>query len=124
MPDYMKKIITIVVSADIESYIAADSEGGYYVLTLDDTKEIELNDRLEGEFDGEGTLFYPVRNLTQQIDVSICLETWDCSLKSAIDTLLGFVGQKDAVVFAGHKRIELPSPNAASLIHDAVTHAP
>ena len=116
----MRKTLTIIVAADIDSFIGVDSDGSYYVLTLDDDRDIELNDRLEGRFDGEGSLFYSVKNLTQREDVKICLEDWECSLTSAIATILAFAKQNKAVVFAGNERIELPCPDPASQILNAV----
>jgi hypothetical protein len=75
--------IQIVAAADIGSFVARDEDWAFYVLTLDDVREIDCGDVLSGTFDGVGSLFYPVRNLTKGEDVRICLETWESPLAPA-----------------------------------------
>ena len=89
--------IRIVTTADIGSFIAATTNGNYIVLTLDDTLDIDVGDNLSGTFDGNGDLFYRVRNLTKGKDVGICLENWDCTVESAIESLLSMIKTPCAV---------------------------
>ena len=79
--------IKVVAKNDKGCFAGLDSEGNYYVLTLDDIREIQLGDVLEGEFDGIGSLFYSVRNLSQGGSVKICLESWESTQAQAFDFL-------------------------------------
>jgi hypothetical protein len=106
--------IRMVAAAVIGSFVAVDSKSAYYVLTLDDdTKGIELGDILSGTFDGTGSLFYSVRNITRREDVRICLEDWECSVEVAIKHILGFM-KTPGLICAGTKRLVSDADNVAT----------
>jgi hypothetical protein len=107
--------IRIVAIANIGTFMAGDADGNYSVITLDDTKDVDLGDVLNGTFDGRGSLFYSVDNLTKKEKVRICLEHWDCTLAGAIQALLEFNGVR--TVDAGAKRFVIKSMDAARQIH-------
>lgn len=115
--------IRIVAVGDIGSYIAVDDNGGYYVLTLDDTHDIELGDILSGTFDGHGSLFYSVRNLTKREDVRICLENWDCLLVAAIESLLSLMRSRSGSIVTGSKRFLSHSDGVADQLRDEILRA-
>ena len=112
--------IRVVATADIGSFIARDKEWAYYVLTLDDSREIDFGDSITGTFDGRGSLFYEVRNVTKGEDVRICLETWETSLTTSIEMLLGFMASHPGKIFVGPKRFESNAPGVAHLLEQEI----
>lgn len=110
--------IRVVAFANIGTFIAGDSDGNCHVITLDDTKDIDLGDVLSGKFDGMGSLFYSVDNLTKRQSVRICLEHWDCDLAGAVQALLDFAGVTS--VDAGAKRFVAQTPDVARQIQDEI----
>lgn len=115
--------ITVVAAAQNGSYIAKDDDGSYYVITLDDRRDIDCRDVLAGKFDGRGSLFYAVRNVTKTEDVRICLETWESPLGPAIKMLLGFMSSRPGRVFVGRMQFRSDAPGVASRLHEAILRA-
>jgi hypothetical protein len=111
--------IRMIAMSNREVYVASDTDGNYYVLSLDDTRELGLGDFLSGVFDGHGSLFMTVKNLTQGHDIRICLEDWECSLNGALGHLLRL--STPSRFFVGSKTIEADSHDAAGqLRHEIV----
>jgi hypothetical protein len=106
--------ITVVAIANIGTFVAGDRDENYCVITLDGTKDIDLGGILSGTFDGRGSLFYTVNNLSKRETVRICLEHWECSLPGAIQSLLEFNGVH--TFLAGRKRFVLDSQDTAGKI--------
>ncbi len=112
--------IRIVAEADIGSFIAVGPEGNYFVLTLDDIKDIELGDVLSGTFDDDGSSPYSVKNTTEQEDVQIVLEALECSADMAIKHLLEFMRAKPGVIFVGGKRFSSDMKDIAHQIRSEI----
>ena len=107
--------IRVVAIANIGTFVAGDSDDeNYCVITLDDTKDIEIGDVLSGTFDGQGSLFYTVQNSTKREPVRICLEHWECDLPGAVQALLDFKGVQ--TVLAGSKRFVTDTHDVARRI--------
>jgi len=106
-------------SGGIGSFIAADEDGSYIVLTLDDTRDIDLGDVLSGTFDGHGSLFYSVRNLTKSEDIRICLENWECALSAAIQSLLSMI-RSPCGITAGSGRFISDADDVARKLFDEI----
>jgi len=80
--------LKIIAKSDRDIFVGVDADGDYSVVSLDDTKEIELRDVLSAKAwnDREGE-WKTVKNLTKKESVRICLESWGCSRASAFDLL-------------------------------------
>ena len=115
----MEMEIRVVAAADIGSYIGLDEEGGFYVLTLNDTKDIELADLLLGRLQGHGT-HSTVRNVMTGEDVEICLESWDCPLDFAINMLLSMMAGRRCSIAAGSKQFRADAPNVGVLLRNEI----
>jgi len=112
--------ITLVAAADVGAYIARDHDGAYYVVTLDDTRDMHCGDVLAGAFDGEGALFYTVRNLTQREDVRICLEYWESPLGPAIDMFLSSISSRPGKILVGQIQFPSDASGLANLLEKAI----
>lgn len=112
--------IRIVAAAVIGSFIAADPNGSYVVITLDDTKDIEVGDVLAGSFTDSDGLFKTVRNVTRREEVRICLESWDCTLDQAIKLILEFMKSKAGVIVAGAKRLVSDANDVAGQLRNEI----
>lgn len=102
--------IQVVAATHSSIYLAVDSDSRFYVLTLDDTRPIECEDILRGRFDGNGSLFYSVRNVTSGHAVRICLENWDCPLELAIEMILNFLSANPGFIKVGKKTFGSNTP--------------
>ena len=112
--------IHIVAAAVIGSFIAADPNGSYVVITLDDTKDIKVGDVLAGSFTDSDGLFKTVRNVTRREEVRICLESWDCTLDQAIKLILKFMESKPGVIIAGAKRLVSDANDVAGQLRNEI----
>jgi hypothetical protein len=115
--------ITVVAAAQNGSYIAKDDDGSYYVITLDDTRDIDCGDVLAGKFDGRGSLFYAVRSVTKKEDVRICLETWESPLGPAIKMLLNFMSSGSGKIWVGARQFQSNAPGVSGRLHEAILRA-
>lgn len=113
--------IRIIAAAAIGSYNAVDDDGWYYVITW--TRDIECGDVLAGNFDGRGSLFYAVRNVTKRENVRICLENWESALGPAIKMLMNFMASKPGRIWIGPMQFQSDAPGVASRFHDAIVRA-
>ena len=73
----------IIAKSDRSVFVGTETDGGFCVLSLDDSVDIELGDVLRGTFDDSDGLFKDVYNETQQETVHICVENWGCSQQVA-----------------------------------------
>jgi hypothetical protein len=112
--------ITVVAAAQNGSYIAKDVDDSYYVITLDDTRDIDCGDVLGGTFDGHGSLSYSVRNVTKKEDVRICLEDWESPLIPAIGILLNFMSWRPGKILVGNKEFKSVTPGVAGQLREAI----
>ncbi len=112
--------VRLVAVSEIGSYIGVNAEGSYFVLTLDDSRELQLGDVLSGTFDGQGSLFYSVRNLTRQEHVRICLENWDCPVAGAIDSLLALMRSRPGSIYAGSQRFVSDAEGVADQLREEI----
>jgi hypothetical protein len=87
-PRRLKMKLTIIARSDRDAFAGVDADGDYSVLSLDDTKEIELGDILSAEaWNDRGGEWKTVKNLTKKESVRICLESWGRSKAAALDLL-------------------------------------
>lgn len=112
--------IRVMVVADIGSFVAAGSDGNYYMLTLDDMREIDPGDVLQGTFDGNGDSCYPVQNVTRNEEVRICLEEFECSLEGAVDSLLSLYKPGATMTINGQSRIAHADDVARQICNDVI----
>jgi hypothetical protein len=115
--------IKVVATAGNGSFIARDHEHAYYVLTLDDSREIECGDVLAGNFDGHGSLFYSVRNESKGENVRICLENWESPLEPAIKMVLNFMKGRAGKIIVGGAAMASDAPDVAGRLYEAIKRA-
>lgn len=77
-----------IVAKSNRGVFAGIEEDGYVVLSMDDTKDIELGDVLSSATwtDRDG-LFKTVQNITKREQVRICIENWSCPRTVAYESL-------------------------------------
>jgi hypothetical protein len=95
--------VRVVALSDRGLYIAADDDDDYCVFSLADTSDIEIGDRLLGDFHGRSASTFDAKNLTRSDSPRIDLEDGDSSLDAAIAELLKF--GSPTYIEAGSKRI-------------------
>jgi hypothetical protein len=119
-PDTFTTIMKLrtVAQSDKEIYAATDDDGSYYIFRLDDGHKINLGDVLRGDFNGAGSLFVTVENVTQRRKVGIGLEELQCSLNGAIENLLTLSHPEK--VFAGTKCVRVDARDAALVLHEEI----
>lgn len=74
--------VTIEAKTAAEIY-AGRNDDGFFVFELIDGA-LELNDIVEADFSGHGSLALPARNITQDRELQIQLEDWEATAESAI----------------------------------------
>jgi len=102
--------IRIIAANNRGVFIGVDSEQAYYVLSLQDTNEIEIGDVMTGDFSGSST--FGAINLTKNTKPWICVEDWECSLIGAV-TLLLRLGDPETI----HARSKSFPANSDDVIH-------
>jgi hypothetical protein len=81
--------IKIVAINDGEVYAGLNiDDGDYYIISLNESKIIEINDILSGDFDSSKPFKRNIYNETRNYNVNIYLESWHCSLNATVDLLL------------------------------------
>jgi len=104
--------IKIVAFNDAEVYAGIGTVDDYYIISLNENKEIEIGDVLSGIFDSSEDLNKDINNITKNYKVNIYLESWQCSLNAAIDHLLHLGSPKR--VYAATKDFAADSDNVIS----------
>jgi len=93
--------LTIVAKSDREVFAGIDENGDFVVLSLDDSREIELGDVLShGDWNTVG--FETVTNLTKAGSVRICIEDWGCAKARALDLLRRLNSPTKITTLQGH----------------------
>lgn len=79
--------VTVIAKSDRGVFVGLTDDGDFVVFSLDDTRPIELGNRLCGHFGGSESTSRAVRNATTGETVQICAENWECTWHTAVDHL-------------------------------------
>lgn len=105
----------------LDTAIASDNEGNYYVFTLYDAGDIEVGDVIRGEFEGSFYSFGPVYCVTKKKEIKISLECAKVPLESAAKEFLNQTGTPAEISFVSGVRIITDVPDKIRQITDEIS---
>ena len=78
----------VIARSNTGSYVCTGKDDDYCVITLDgDLEDLVIGDKICGDFNSIESNVEWIKNLTQDIDIYVYYEVWECTQSKAMQTL-------------------------------------